>query len=94
MLYQIVTESVQITSKEWNLLKCCANSRRNCKEHTRGKIHKVHNYHPWNPKILAIVDRWSLFRGQSKLGLQKGGLYRQGVAIQSRSLFWVFPNSN
>jgi hypothetical protein len=23
----------------------------------------VYNDHPWDPKIVAVVDRWSLFRG-------------------------------
>ncbi len=26
-------------------------------------VKPVYNDHPWNKKILAIVDRWSLFRG-------------------------------
>jgi hypothetical protein len=24
----------------------------------------VYNDHPWDPKIVAVVDRWSLFNGQ------------------------------
>ncbi len=23
----------------------------------------VHNDHPRNPKVVAVIDRWSLFRG-------------------------------
>ncbi len=23
----------------------------------------VYNDHPWDPKIVAVVDKWSLFRG-------------------------------
>ncbi len=25
----------------------------------------VYNDHPWDPKIVAVGDRWSLFRGHS-----------------------------
>jgi hypothetical protein len=24
----------------------------------------VYNDHPWDPKIMAVVDRWLLFRGE------------------------------
>ncbi len=27
-------------------------------------VKPVYNGHPWNPKIEAVVDRWSLFRGR------------------------------
>ncbi len=27
-------------------------------------VKPVYNNHPWDPKIVAVVDRWSLFRGQ------------------------------
>ncbi len=26
-------------------------------------VKPVYNGHPWDPKIVAVVDRWSLFRG-------------------------------
>ena len=26
-------------------------------------VKPVYNGHPWDPKIEAVVDRWSLFRG-------------------------------
>ena len=26
-------------------------------------VKPVYNDHPWDPKIVAVVDRWSLFRG-------------------------------
>ncbi len=26
-------------------------------------VKPVYNRHPWDPKIEAVVDRWSLFRG-------------------------------
>jgi len=26
-------------------------------------VKPVYNGHPWDPKIMAVVDRWSLFRG-------------------------------
>ena len=44
----------------------------------------MYNDHPWDPKIVAAVDRWSLFRGLIKfnLGLQNGGRYRQEVVIR------------
>jgi hypothetical protein len=28
-----------------------------------GTVKPVNNDHPWDPKIVAIVDMWSLFRG-------------------------------
>jgi hypothetical protein len=27
----------------------------------------VYNDHPWDPKFVAVVDRWSLFRGSFTL---------------------------
>jgi len=29
-------------------------------------VKPVYNDHPWAPKIVAVVDRWSLFRGAVK----------------------------
>ena len=26
-------------------------------------VKPVYNDHPWDPKMVAVVDRWSLFRG-------------------------------
>ncbi len=26
-----------------------------------GTVKPVYNGHPWDPKIVAVVDRWSLF---------------------------------
>jgi hypothetical protein len=31
----------------------------------RVKQKYVYNDHPWDPKIVAVVDRWSLFRDNS-----------------------------
>jgi hypothetical protein len=47
----------------------------------------VYNDHPRNPKIVSVVDRWSLFRGsfmlqKLKAGLHHIGRYRQVVAIR------------
>ncbi len=35
----------------------------------------VFNDHHWEPNIVAVVDKWSLFRGQLGInwGLKKGG---------------------
>jgi hypothetical protein len=30
---------------------------------TVSTVTPVYNNHPWDPKIVAVVDRWSLFRG-------------------------------
>ena len=30
-------------------------------------VKPVYNDHPRNPKFVAVVDRWSLFRGSSML---------------------------
>ena len=27
-------------------------------------VKPVYNDHPWDPKIVAVVDRWSLFKGR------------------------------
>ncbi len=45
-------------------------------------VKPVWNDHPQDPKFVAVVDRWSLFRGWSllkrpKLELQNGGRCRQ-----------------
>ena len=44
-------------------------------------VKPVYNDHPWDPKIVAVVDRWSLFRGhlsnkKFKLGPLNGGRCR------------------
>ncbi len=54
----------------------------------------VYNDHLWDPKFVAIVDRWSLFRGtfmlqKLKLGLQNRGRCRQVVVIRRWSLTQV-----
>ena len=57
-------------------------------------VKHVYNDHPWDPKFVAVVDRWSLFRGtfmlqKFKMGPQNGGRYRQVVAIRRWSLALV-----
>jgi hypothetical protein len=32
---------------------------------SQNTVKPVYNDHPWDPEIVAVVDRWSLFRGQS-----------------------------
>ncbi len=54
----------------------------------------VYNNHPWDPEIVAFVERWSLFRGylckkKFQQGPQNSGRYRQVVAIRRRSLAQV-----
>ena len=39
--------------------------------------------HPWDPKIVAVVDRWSLFKGQQGC--------KQGVAFQRLVQVWLLP---
>ena len=51
----------------------------------------MYNDHPWDPKIVAVIDRWSLFRGhfwyESSNGTtQNGGRCWQVVAIRRWSL--------
>jgi len=41
-----------------------------CEEHT---VKLVYNDHPWDPKFVAVVDRWSLFRGSFMLWKLKLG---------------------
>ncbi len=58
-------------------------------------VKPVYNDHPRDPKFVAVVDRWSLFRGRFmlwslKLGLQNGGRCRQVVAIRRWSLTQVW----
>jgi len=57
----------------------------------------VHNDRPRDPKFVAVVDRWSLFRGslqlwKLKLGPQYSGRYRQVVVIRRWSLtqIWLY----
>jgi hypothetical protein len=33
------------------------------RQHSNTVKSSVYNFHPWNPKIVAIVDMWSLFTG-------------------------------
>ncbi len=51
----------------------------------------MYNDHPWNPKIVAVVDRWSLFGGhlctQSSNGTKSGGRYRQVVVSSGLTVF-------
>ncbi len=54
--------------------------------HTESTVKPVYKDHPWNPKIVAVVDWWSLFKGHlcsksSKWDL-KMGRYWQVVAIR------------
>jgi len=60
----------------------------------------VYNDHPWDPKFVVIVDRWSLFRGKFmlwnlKMGLQNGGRCWQVVVIRRWSLaqVWLYIHS-
>ena len=53
-----------------------------------------YNVHPRDPKIVAVVDRWSLFRGRFmllklKMGPQNSGCCRQVAAIRRWSLAQV-----
>ncbi len=55
----------------------------------------VYNDHPWDPEFVAVIDRWSLFRGsfmlwKFKLGPQNCGRCRQGVVIWRWSLTQVW----
>jgi hypothetical protein len=59
----------------------------------------VYNDHPRDPKFVAVVDRWSLFKGRFmlkrfKLGLKNNGRYRQVVVIRRWSLaqVWLYVN--
>ncbi len=47
------------------------------------------NDHHWDPQNVAVVDRWSLFRGAFvlkmwKMGLRNSGRCRQVVTIYSK----------
>ena len=62
-------------------------------------VKPVYNDHPQDPKFVAVVGKWSLFRGsfmiwKSKMGPQNGGRCRQMVAIRSWSLtqVWLYLN--
>ncbi len=48
----------------------------------------VYNDHPWDPKIVAVVDKWSLFRGHSCNKAPNWDL-KMVVAIRRRSLAQV-----
>ncbi len=49
-------------------------------------IRLVYNDHPWDPKIVAVFDRWSLFRGHLCNKSSKWDL-KIVVVIDRRSLF-------
>jgi len=59
-----------------------------------GRKDKLNNCYPWDPKIIAVIDSWSLFRGtimvyKFNMRLQNGDRYRQVVSIQMRLLAQV-----
>jgi hypothetical protein len=59
------------------------------------KVKPVYNDHPRDPKFLAVVVRWSLFRGsfmlwKLKLGPQNSGRCREVVVICRWSLYQVW----
>jgi len=84
--------STQILKREiWNFLLTQLHHRRN-KWHT---VKLVYNDHPWDPKFVAVVDWWSLFRGsfmlwKLKLRSQNCGRCRQAVVIWRWSLTQVW----
>ncbi len=55
------------------------------------KVNLGYNDQPRNPKFVAVVDRWSLFRGRlmfkrPRLGLLNGGRCRQVVVSSGLTL--------
>jgi hypothetical protein len=57
-------------------------------------VNLVYNAQPWDPKIVAVVDSWSLFSGnlfikKFQMGPQNSGRYRHVVAIRKWSLVRV-----
>ncbi len=50
------------------------------------KVKHVYNDHPWDPKIVIVVDRWSLFRGRLCTKSSKWNL-KIVVVIDRWSLF-------
>jgi len=60
-------------------------------------VKPVYNDHPRDPKLVAVVDRWSLFRGsfiiwKLKSGPRNSGCCRQVVVIRKWSLTqgWLY----
>ena len=54
---------------------------------TRCTVKLVHSNHPRDPKLVTVVDKWSLFRGsfmlqKEKMGPKKGGRCWQVVVIR------------
>ncbi len=51
-------------------------------------VKPVHNDHPEDPNIVAVVDRWSLFRGLVHI-CSKNSIWdlKMGVVIDRWSLF-------
>jgi len=50
-----------------------------CSETNNGeKYTVVYNDHPRDPKLVAVVDRWSLFIGSFVLKIENGTLSRGG----------------
>ena len=53
---------------------------------TQCTVKPVYNDHPWDPKIVAVIDRWSLFRGRLCSKSSKWDL-QMVVVIYKWSLF-------
>ncbi len=63
----------------------CFCSNNNQSKNTLKKLYTVkpvYNDHPWDPKILAVVDRWSLFRGH--LCYKRSNMDLKTVAVVDR----------
>ncbi len=60
-------------------------SETECNKKNAYTVKLVYNDHPWDPKIVAVVDGWSLFIG-TKWPPQNGCRYMQVVAIHRWSL--------
>ncbi len=57
-----------------------------CRALVMCSVKLVYNDHPWDHKIVAVVDRWSLFRGHFGSKSPKWDL-KMVVVISSCSLF-------
>ena len=49
-------------------------------------VKPVYNDHPWDPKIVAVVGRWSLFRGHICYKIQNWDL--KMVVVEGRWLLF------
>ncbi len=61
--YKFLGVRIKLSNKtDWDLQLLTASDKQTQTEFTN-TVKPVYNDHPWNPKFVVAVNRWSLFRG-------------------------------